>query len=177
MQRQWAEIQVSKLNLLEVQVTQCTVAVRSIPPYSAILDSSNMEKHGSESDELPLNNGNAAGAEGDCQVLAKNYKRVTSSMTRQKRILARLKLPRWLQLTSFCLEIRGERSICGMLLDVTAYRNVDFYSPIMQHARQGNVQAIQEMFSKGTATPHDTWEDYETVLNVRSSFLVSKYRY
>jgi hypothetical protein len=166
MQREWAEIQVSKLNHLEVQVTQCTMAVRSFPAHSAIINSSKMEKLVSERDEVPPSNGDVAGAKDDCQELARSYKRVTSSITSQKRILARLKLPYWLQLTSFCLELRGERSIYGMSLDVKAYRSVEYDSPIMEYARGGNVQAIQEMFSKGTATPHDTWGDYETVLNV-----------
>ena len=169
MQRQWEEIQVSKLNHLEVQVTQCTMAVRSIQPSSAVPNSPNMEKHEFERDELPPHNKNAAGAKDDCQELARSYKRVTSSITSQKKILARLKLPSWLQLTSLCLEVRGERSIYGISLDVKAYRSVDYNAPIMKYARKGNVQAIQEMFSKGTATPHDTWADSETVLNVCES--------
>jgi hypothetical protein len=154
------------------------MAVRSIPPFSAVPNSSNMERHVSERNELPPQNGNAAGAKDDCQELVRTYKRVTSSITRQKRILARLKLPSWLQLTSLCLEIRGERTIYGISLDVKAYRNVDYNAPIMEYAREGNVQAIQEMFSKGTATPHDSWNDHETVLSVcGSSFLLSNYRY
>jgi hypothetical protein len=166
MQREWAEIQVRKLNHLEVQVKQCKMAVRSIPPYPAVPDSSNMENRVSNSDELPLNNGNAAGAKDDCQELARGYKRVTSSITRQKRILAHLKLPSWLRLTSLCLEIRGARSIYGMSLDVMAYRSVDYDAPIMHYARGGNVQAIQEMFSKRTATPHDTCGGSMTVSSV-----------
>lgn len=166
MQRQWAEIQVSKLNHLEVQVTQCTMSVRSIPPHSGVLKSSNMEKVVSENDETTPYNGNNASTKNDYQELARSYKRVTSSITRQKRILARLKLPSWLRLTSLCLEIRGERSFYGMSLDVKAYRSVDYDSPIMQYARQGNLQAIQDMFSKGTATPHDMWSEHDTVLTV-----------
>jgi hypothetical protein len=178
MQRQWAEIQVSKLNHLEVQVTQCTMAVRSISPSSAVPNSSNMERHVSERNELPSHNGNAAGPKDDCQELTRSYKRLTSSITRQKRILARLKLPSWLRLTSLCLEICGERSIYGMSLDVKAYRSVDIDAPIMEYARKGNVHAIQEMFSKGTATPHDRWNDHQTVLMVcGSSLLFSNYRY
>lgn len=69
-------------------------------------------------------------------------------------------------MTSLCLEICGERSFYGMSLDVKAYRSVDLYAPIMEYAREGNVQAIQEMFSKGTATPHDTWRHRETVLSI-----------
>jgi hypothetical protein len=169
MQREWAEIQVSKLNHLEVQVTQCTMAVRSFPAHSAIINSSKMEKLVSERDEVPPSNGDVAGAKDDCQELARSYKRVTSSITSQKRILARLKLPSWLRLTSLCLELRGERTIYGMSLYVTAYRNVDYNAPIFKYAREGNVQAIQEMFSKGTATPHDKWLHHETVLNVCES--------
>jgi hypothetical protein len=142
------------------------MAVRSIPPSSAVPNSSNMERHVSERNELQPHTGNAVGAKDECQELARSYKRVTSSITSQKRILARLKLPSWLQLTSLCLEIRGERSIYGMSLDVKAYRSVAYDAPIMEYAREGNVQAIQEMFSKGTATPHDTWADSETVLIV-----------
>jgi hypothetical protein len=130
-----------------------------------------MEKIVFESDEITSNNGNAAGAKDDCQELARSYKRVTSSITSQKRILARLKLPFWVQMTSLCLEICGERSFYGMSLDVKAYRSVDLYAPIMEYAREGNVQAIQEMFSKGTATPHDTWRHRETVLSVCVSSL------
>jgi hypothetical protein len=55
-----------------------------------------------------------------------------------------------------------------MSLDVKVYRNVAYVAPIMEYAREGNVQAIQEMFSNGTATPHDICDDYGTVLKVKS---------
>jgi hypothetical protein len=42
-----------------------------------------------------------------------------------------------------------------MSLDVKVYRIVSFRDPIIDFAVTGNVVAIQEMISNGTATPND----------------------
>jgi hypothetical protein len=166
MQQQWAEIQINKLSNLEIHVTRCTEVVRSIRPYPAISASSIIEQRPSESVEICSDDTDPACTKDDSKQLARSYRKVSYSLKRQKQTLARLQLPSWLRLTSLCLEICGQRSLYGMSLDVKVYRNVAYDAPIMEYAREGNVQAIQEMFSNGTATPHDTWEGKETVLNV-----------
>jgi hypothetical protein len=166
MQKQWAEIQADKLSNLEIHVTQCAEVVRSLRQDSAISASLVIDRRPSESDETSSNDTDPAGPKDECKQLATSYKDVSYLLKRQKQTLARLQFPSWLQLTSLCLEVCGQRSLYGTSLDVKVYRNVDKYAPIMQYARQGDVQAIQEMFSKGTATPHDRWGDSETVLNV-----------
>jgi hypothetical protein len=45
-----------------------------------------------------------------------------------------------------------------MSIDVKIYRSVKYNAPIMEYAREGNVPAIQKMFSKGTASPYDKIE-------------------
>jgi hypothetical protein len=45
-----------------------------------------------------------------------------------------------------------------MSIDVKTYRSVNYNAPIMEYAREGNVDAIQEMFTKGTASPYDKIE-------------------
>jgi hypothetical protein len=45
-----------------------------------------------------------------------------------------------------------------MSIGLKIYRSVDYYAPIMEYVREGNVRAIQEMFSEGTASPYDMIE-------------------
>jgi hypothetical protein len=165
MQRQWADIQVQKIANLEICVAQCTEAVHSFQKPSKILSPTAIEQHPSEIVCTP----GIANSKGDCKQLARKYKKVASSLRRQNQILVRLELPSWLRLTSLCLEICSQRSLYGMSLNVKVYRTVDFDAPIMKCAREGNVSAIREMFSNGTATPIDTWAGLETVLNVGDS--------
>jgi hypothetical protein len=165
MQRQWADIQVQKIANLEICVAQCTEAVLSFQKPSKILSPTAIEQHPSERVYTP----GVANSNGDCKQLERKYKKVASSLRRQNRILVRLKLPSWLRLTPLCLEICSQRSLYEMSLNVKVYRRVDYDAPIMKCAREGNVSAIREMLSNGTATPLDTWEDLETVLNVGES--------
>jgi hypothetical protein len=148
-------------------VAECTEAVRSIPQRSATSFPPRIEEvPSSESDEAGQNSTHPAKSENECKALVKSCKRVTSSLARQKEILARLKLPSWLRITSLCLEICGPRSLYEISLDVKVYRIVPFTAPVMKFARAGNVVAIQEMFSKGTATPHDMTDWGFSILEV-----------
>ncbi len=88
--------------------------------------------------------------------LTRSCKKLTSTLERQRAILAQLKLPSWLTRTSFCLEICGQRSLYEISLNLKVYRIFSDTAPIMEFARTGNVAAIQEMFTKGTASPYDT---------------------
>jgi len=155
MQRQWAETQVQRLSNLEVCVAQCTETVRSTPQHSVVSHFLTIEQHPSESGDGCSTGTDLACPKKDRKQLARSYKKVTNSLKRQKHTLARLQLPSWLRLTSHCVEICGERSLYGMSIDTKVYRIVASDSPIMNYAREGNVTAIQEMFSEGTATPYD----------------------
>jgi hypothetical protein len=103
-----------------------------------------------------------------CKQLARSYKKATSSLARQKETLVRLKLPSWLRVSTLCFEFRGRRSLYSMALDVKVYRIVSYSAPIFQFSRTGNVVAIQEMFSKGTATPNDMTVWGQSILEVIS---------
>lgn len=156
-----------KLSNLEMYVSECTEAVRSIPQRSATSFHPSIEEvPSSENNEARQNGTHPAKSENDCKALVRSGKRVTSSLARQKEILVRLKLPSWLRMTSLCLELCGQRSLYGMSLDVKVYRIVSYDAPIMNFAQTGNVVAIQEMFSNGTATPHDMTDWGDSILKV-----------
>lgn len=162
-----------------MHITECTEAVRSIPQRSETSFHPRIEEvPSSESDEACQNSSHPAKSENEHErkALVKSCKRVTSSLARQKEILARLKLPSWLRMTSLCLEICGQRSLYGMSLDVKVYRIVSSDAPVMEFARAGNVVAIQEMFSNRTATPHDItiygWSILEVILSTKCHLLL-----
>jgi hypothetical protein len=169
MQRRWGELQVRKLNSLEVHVIECTQAVQAIPHHRTLSSSSSVELELSASNHVTSRDGETACREDYDKQLVKGYMKATSSMRRQKKILAQLQLPSWLGITSLGLEISGQRSLFTMSLNVQVYRNVEWDAPIMQYAREGNVRGIQELISLGKATPFDRWSLHETVLNVCES--------
>lgn len=154
---QLAQMQAHRLDNLEAYVTRFTEAVRSSPPQDSRSTCSVIEERTTESvDTLSYNADDAKS--NDCKQLARTCKKVRTPFKSPKRILARLGMPSWLKITSLCLELCGQRSICGMSIDVKTYRSVNYNAPIMEYAREGNVDAIQEMFSKGTASPYDKIE-------------------
>lgn len=159
-----------KLSNLEIYVTQCTQAIQSIPQCSKTSSISIEGRPSPESDGTGHSDTHLADQKNDCKELARSYKRVSSSLARQRKTLARLKLPSWLRSTSLCLELCGQRSLYGMSLDVRVYRIVSDTAPIMEFARAGNVPAIQEMFSKGAASPHDTTIYGSPLLEVGPTF-------
>jgi hypothetical protein len=157
MQMQWAEMQAHKLSNLEAYVTQFTEAVWASPQHFPRSTCSIIQQCTSESIDTLSNNADDAKSN-DCKQLARTYKKARTSLKSPKRILARLGMPSWLNMTSICLELCGQQSLCGMSIGVKIYRSVDYNAPIMKYAREGNVRAIQEMFSKGTASPYDKVE-------------------
>jgi hypothetical protein len=156
MQMQWAEMQAHRLGNLEAYVTQFTEAVRSSPQDFRSTCSVIEERTSESVDTLSYNAEDAKS--NDCKQLARTYKKVRTPLKSPKRILARLGMPSWLNMSSLCLELGGQRSLCGMSIYVKSYRSVNYNAPIMKHAREGNFRAIQEMFSKGTASPYDKIE-------------------
>jgi hypothetical protein len=98
--------------------------------------------------------------------IERNQQRVTYAIKRQKRLMARLRMPAWLSLSSNAWEICCYKANCGWMFTAQAYRVVQQDSPIFQFARYGNVRSIQELFEKKFASPYDRMSNGITVLDV-----------
>jgi hypothetical protein len=98
--------------------------------------------------------------------LERSQQRVIHATKRQKRLMARLRTPSWLSLSSNALEICCYKVNSGWMFTAQAYRVVPRNSPIIQLAKDGNVRGIQELFEKKLASPYDKTSDGFTVLDV-----------
>lgn len=75
-----------------------------------------------------------------------------------------LRMPVWL--INRIWEIQGMRARKGWTFTISSYNIVPSDSLVLQHARLGNLQGLQDLFSKNLASPFDRNEYGLTVLHV-----------
>ena len=86
---------------------------------------------------------------------------------KQNNIIFRLRTPWWFSFGGLCFDVFMRKSLFEGGIGYRAYRVVSPDAPIIKYAKNGNITAIQEMFSNGIASPNDRTTDGWTVLGVR----------
>jgi len=157
-------------------MTECTEIVRAFHLPTAT--SSRKAAKTSANDEYQTNQACLIQPQNDHTDVRKRYKRLGVKVAWQMKLLSRFKLPGWLRQTASCIELYAARGPYGMTIDIRSYRDWPFGAPIIVHAQTGNVSAIQQMFSNGTASPFDmAWLGSTPILEVIQPTLHSQWNY